>query len=280
MSGDFDAWIGRVEAATDTVSAKQARQMAATLGTEGLPLADGDPLPPLWHWMGWLPETPMAGLGPDGHPARGGFLPPVPLERRMWAGGRLSFHSALRIGQPMDRRSTILKVSEKTGSTGRMVFVTVSHEIHGPEGLAIAEEQDIVYVAMPERFTPPPPVPAPEGAVWSDPVSMDTVRLFRFSALTFNAHRIHFDLAYAQEVEKYPGLVVHGPMQAMLLMQAARLHAGLALPARFRFRGVRPMFHFDRMTLTGWPGADGAQALATVIEGGICCMQADIGWAA
>ena len=196
----------------------------------------------------------------------------------MWAGGRLKFHAPLRIGQPMQRRSTILKVSEKNGATGQMVFVTVGHEITGPEGLAVTEEQDIVYVAMPDRFTPPPPVAAPEGAAWADPVAMDTVRLFRFSALTFNAHRIHFDLPYATGVEKYPGLVVHGPMQAMLLMQAARAHAGNAMPARFRFRGVRPMFHFDSLALTGWPAAEGAQALATVIGDGLCCMQAEIGW--
>jgi 3-methylfumaryl-CoA hydratase len=198
----------------------------------------------------------------------------------MWAGGRLTFHGALRIGQPMRRRSTILKVSEKSGSTGAMVFVTVGHETSGPEGLAVTEEQDIVYVAMPDRFTPPPPVSAPEGAAWADPVTMDTVRLFRFSALTFNAHRIHFDLPYATEVEKYPGLVVHGPMQAMLLMQAARAHAGGGLPARFTFRGVRPLFHFDSVALTGWPVAAGAQALATVTGEGLCSMQAEIGWAA
>jgi 3-methylfumaryl-CoA hydratase len=278
MSSEFDAWVGRSEVAEDLVTSRQVRQMAATLGTEGVETAEGAPLPPLWHWMGWLPETPMAGLGPDGHPARGGFLPPVPLERRMWAGGRLSFHAPLRIGQPMRRTSSILKVVEKRGATGQMVFVTVGHEIAGSEGLAVTEEQDIVYVAMPDRFTPPPPVPAPAGSAWSDPVEMDTVRLFRFSALTFNAHRIHFDLPYATGVEKYPGLVVHGPMQAMLLMQAARLHAGGALPARFKFRGVRPMFHFDSVALTSWPLAEGVQALATVIGDDICCMQAEIGW--
>ena len=280
MSAALLDWVGRSEVAEDVVTLRQVRQMAATLGADGLALADGDRLPPLWHWMGWLPETPMAGLGSDGHPARGGFLPPVPLERRMWAGGRLVFHSALRIGQPMRRTSTILKVSEKAGSTGQMVFVTVGHETEGPDGLAISEEQDIVYVAMPDRFSLPPPVIAADGAAWADPVAMDTVRLFRFSALTFNAHRIHFDLPYATGVEKYPGLVVHGPMQAMLLMQAARDHAGGALPARFKFRGVRPMFHFDSVALTGWPAVEGAQALATVIGDNTCCMQAEIGWGA
>ncbi len=275
MSDEWQGWIGRTEDATDTITPRQARQMAATLDAR---VPDGL-LPPLWHWMGWAPETPMAGLGPDGHPARGGFLPPVPLERRMWAGGRLVFHAPLSVGEPMQRRSEILKVSEKTGTTGRMVFVTVGHEVHGAKGLAVTEEQDIVYVAMPERFSPPPPLVAPERPAWSEPVPMDTVRLFRFSALTFNAHRIHFDLPYAQSVEKYPGLVVHGPMQAMLLMAAAMRHTG-RMPASFRFRGVRPLFHTDSVTLTGWPEAEGKQSLAVVTGDGVMTMQADIGWAA
>ena len=272
MTGTFEAWVGRVEEAEDCVTPRQARQMAATLVAEE-PLEAGSPLPPLWHWMGWTPEVAMSGLGPDGHPARGGFLPPVPLERRMWAGGRLEFLAPLRIGEVMARRSTILKVAEKTGSTGRMVFVTVGHEVSGEAGLAIREEQDIVYVAMPERFMPPPPVVA-TAADWVEPVMADTVRLFRFSALTFNAHRIHFDLPYATGVEKYPGLVVHGPLQAMLLMQAARRRTGAAV-AGFRFRGVRPAFHSDALSLQG-----SGDELCTVSGSGQVCMQATVGWAA
>jgi 3-methylfumaryl-CoA hydratase len=268
--------VGRVEEAQDIVTARQARQLAATLDVSG-PFVDGDPLPALWHWMGWTPETPMAELGPDGHPAKGGFLPPVPLERRMWAGGRLEFLAPLRIGETLHRRSEILNVAEKTGSTGRMVFVTVRHEVTGQEGLAIREEQDIVYIAMPDRFTLPPPVPAPPAA-WRQDVAMDTVRLFRFSALTFNAHRIHFDLPYATAVEKYPGLVVHGPMQAMLLMQAARDRSGGNVPRGYRFRGVRPLFHFDALSLQGEGLAEGAEALATVNGEGLVCMRADIAW--
>ncbi len=275
MPGDFDDWIGRTETAEDIITPRQTRQMAATLDAT----APDGVLPPLWHWMGWQPETAMAGLGPDGHPARGGFLPPVPLERRMWAGGRLTFHAPLTVGAPMRRRSEILKVTEKTGTTGRMVFVTVGHRVEGPQGVAVTEEQDIVYVAMPEWFVPPPPQIAPDGAAWAEPVAMDSVRLFRFSALTFNAHRIHFDLPYAQQVEKYPGLVVHGPMQAMLLMAAAIRHRG-TLPASFRFRGVRPLFHTDTLAVTGWPEADGKQALAVVTGDGVMTMQADIGWTA
>lgn len=282
MSDDFSAWIGRADMASDIISPRQARQMAATLEVGGS-FADGDPLPALWHWMGWTPEAAMAELGPDGHPAKGGFLPPVPLERRMWAGGRLSFLAPLRIGEVLHRRSEILKVSEKSGTTGRMVFVTVRHEVSGDAGLAIREEQDIVYIAMPDRFNPPPPVPAPDAA-WRQEVAMDTVRLFRFSALTFNAHRIHFDLPYATGVERYPGLVVHGPMQAMLLMEAARARADGAMPRGYRFRGVRPLFHFDSLTLQGegrGAGQDGGGAseqLATVQGDGLVCMQAGIDW--
>ena len=279
MSASFDAWIGRTEEATDLIPLRQARQMAATLGDKRN-LKANDPLPPLWHWMGWQNDTPMDGLGPDGHPARGGFLPPIPLQRRMWAGGRLQFHQPLRIDQPMHRISTILNVVQKSGSTGEMVFVTLGHQISGPNGLAISEEQDLVYMAMPDHFSPPAPVIAPDTPAWANQMPMDTVRLFRFSALTFNAHRIHFDLPYATQVERYPGLVVHGPMQAMCLMAAAQRQKAGANPVRFRFRGIRPLFHFDQLQLMGWPATDSSQPLATVIDGNITCMQAQIGWAA
>jgi 3-methylfumaryl-CoA hydratase len=277
MSQDFQDWVGRQEEAADCITARQCRQMAATLEAAG-DFRDGAALPPLWHWMGWTPDTPMSGLGPDGHPARGGFLPPIALERRMWAGGRLTFHQPLAIGEALHRRSTILKVAQKSGASGEMVFVTVGHEVSGNDGLAISEEQDIVYVAMPDRFTPPPPSPAPDGALWSDPFPVDTVRLFRFSALTFNAHRIHFDLPYAREVEKYPDLVVHGPLQAMALMGAACRHRGM-WPMGFRFRGVRPAFHTDKLTLNGWSGQE-EQPLATVNHAGLHCMQATAIWSA
>ena len=282
MSGTYDAWIGRSEEATDTVTPRQARQMAATLGDTCAadPLEDGAILPPLWHWMGWSPDTPMAGLGIDGHPAKGGFLPPIALERRMWAGGRLQFHSPLRIGQPMIRRSEILKIIEKTGSAGSMVFVTVGHKTYGPDGLAVIEEQDIVYVAMPTTFTPPPPIAAPAGGVWVENPAIDTARLFRFSALTFNAHRIHFDLPYASDVEKYPGLIVHGPLQAMLLMEAARRHSNRDQPASFQFRGVRPLFHFNKVRLMAQNPVSDTQSMCTATEEGVICMQADISWRA
>jgi 3-methylfumaryl-CoA hydratase len=277
MAGEFDPWVGRVEEATDTIGPREVRRMAATLDRPADPTPGAD-LPPLWHWMGWAPEAPMAGLGPDGHPARGGFLPPVPLERRMWAGGRVSFHRPLRVGVPLHRRTEILKVAEKTGSAGRMVFVTLRHAIAGPEGPALTEEQDIVYVAMPDRFVPPPPVAAPAAPAWDEAAAIDTVRLFRFSALTFNGHRIHYDLHYARSVENYPDLVVHGPLQAMLLIAAAQRHRGGASPAGFCYRGVRPLFLGDGLRLMAEAEADGRQPLCTATGAGLVCMQAEVGW--
>ena len=275
-------WVGRVEEAEDTVGHHPVRSLAATLDYgpddwDRMGLEHGGPLPPLWHWLGFLPQVAQSRLDRDGHPQRGGFLPPVPLERRMWAGGRLVFHGGMRIGEVLHRRSEILKVSEKQGATGRMVFVTVGHRLTTARGLAVTEEQDIVYVAMPDRFAPPPPVAPPDDPQWTEDVAMDSVRLFRFSAVTFNAHRIHFDLEYARNVEKYPGLVVHGPLQAILLMEAARRRRGAA-PAAFQFRGIRPMFHFDRPRLMGHGAENNSQPLCTVTAEGAVCMQARVGW--
>jgi len=281
--GEFSAWVGRVETATDSVTVQQVAGLAATLdldqaARERLGLVAGGMLPALWHWLAFLPTTPMSQLGPDGHPKRGGFLPPVPLERRMWAGGRLHFQGEIRIGEPLERRSTILAVKDKAGRAGRMVFVTVEHRFSTEQGLAIVEEQDIVYVAIPERFTPPPPVEPPSPVALREAVPMDPVKLFRFSAVTFNGHRIHYDLDYSREVEKYPGLVVHGPLQAVLLMEAARRHRDGAMPKTYSFRGVRPLFHFEPVQVVGTAADGGEQQLATVNGEGHACMQATVTW--
>ncbi len=281
--GAFADWIGRVEEAEDSVPAQTARALAATLDMDAAAcaaagIAEGGPLPPLWHWLAYPPAAPMSALGADGHPRRGGFLPPVPLERRMWAGGKLRFEGEIRIGETLHRRSEIMKVSEKTGSTGRMVFVTVAHTLSTPRGLAVAETQDIVFMPMPERFTPPPPTLAPLTAAWVEPAAMDAARLFRFSAATFNAHRIHYDLVYATEVEKYPGLVVHGPLQAILLMEAARRRRGGAWPRGYAFRGVRPLFHHDALRLIGGAEEAGGQDLCTATGADYVCMQARVTW--
>jgi len=282
MAEDLAAWVGRTETRTDTITPRQIELMAATLDyapeTTRSVLAAGT-LPVLWHWMAFVPDAPMSNLGPDGHAKRGGFLPPVPLERRMWAGGRLVFHETpAPIGAPLERQSEILAITEKEGGSGRLVFVTVAHRIFGPEGLAIEEEHDIVYIAIPERFAPPPPKAAPEAPTWAEPVPVDPVLLFRYSALTFNGHRIHYDMDYTRTYEKYPGLVVHGPLQATLMAEAARRNAPGQRPARFSFRGVRPLFHFETLQITGHADAGGA-AVHAVNGDGLITMQGRMDWA-
>jgi 3-methylfumaryl-CoA hydratase len=248
---NFSAWVGRTQIAEGVVQPQTSALVQATLGDPAVSApSDGDCLPPLWHWYAFPPTAPMTELGRDGHPKLGGFLPPVRLERRMWAGGALTFHASLHVGEALTRRSRITAVSEKTGAAGDMVFVTVAHEIHGAHGLAVSELQDIVYLAIPESYRAPKPVEPPAAPDISEGMSVTEALLFRYSAITFNAHRIHYDLNYTQQVEHYPGLVVHGPMQANLLMDLAVRHRGRA-PSSFSFRGVHPMFCPDDMRLLG-----------------------------
>ncbi len=270
-------WIGRTEAAEGRLTREGAAMLAATLGHPAArppEVAEGAALPPLWHWAAFNAHPPMAELAADGHPRLGGFLPPVPLDRRMWAGGELRFTGDLRIGERLARQSEITAVTRKEGAAGPMVFVTVAHRVEGAAGL-IEERQDIVYLAIPPVFRPPRAIPAPAAPVIDEPVEVTEARLFRYSAATFNAHRIHYDLAYTREVENYPALVVHGPMQATLLMEAAIRHTGRA-PARFAFRGVHPLFLGDGLRLMAEPGAaPGALTLATVAAAGHRCLQAE-----
>ncbi|MBB4287194.1 FAS1-like dehydratase domain-containing protein [Roseospira goensis] len=274
------AAIGRTQTTTDQVTAVPVKLLQATLNDAAVTPAAGDPLPPLWHWLYFLPDATMSNVGPDGHPKRGGFLPAIALERRMWAGGRLTFHDdPPRLGDTITRDSEILDVQEKSGKAGDMVFVTVRHLISTPRGLAVEEEQDIVYIAMPTAFRPPPPVEAPADPAWRDPMTVDPVLLFRYSALTFNGHRIHYDRPYAMDVEKYPGLVVHGPLQAMALMEAARRHMPSGRPASYSFRGVRPLFDFDTVAIHAYARADGGHDVMTVNGDGHVCMKATVRWA-
>jgi 3-methylfumaryl-CoA hydratase len=229
-------WIGRTETRTDIVTAAPVAALAATLDI-GQP---GDALPPLWHWLYFLPFDRQSDLGPDGHAKRGGFLPPVDLPRRMWAGGRIDFHCPLRIGDNITRVSRIADVKVKEGRSGPLVFVLVRHEINNPEGLALTEEHDIVYRGHSSAAAAPPS--APTDAEWERIVHPDDVLLFRYSALTFNGHRIHYDRRYATEVEGYPGLVVHGPLLATLLVDLVRANMPAATVTRFEFRAVSPIF--------------------------------------
>ncbi len=258
-------WIGRAETLTDSLDTRRARAMQATLDRPPS-LSEGDPLPPLWHWLYFWEPTPVSGLGPDGHAARGGFLPPIELPHRMWAGGRLTFQRPLALGGAARKTSTIADVQEKQGRSGPLAFVTVRHEIADGDGLCLTEEQDIVYRGG-AGGTGRSGEPAPTDAAWSRRVVPDPVLLFRYSALTFNGHRIHYDQPYATETEGYPGLIAHGPLLATLLLDLMLNEGGQALPARFDFRALRPVFDTAAFTLNGRPGDSGADLWVADAEG-------------
>ncbi len=245
-------WIGRSETRTDTLTASPVAALAATLDRDDPPPAPGTPLPPLWHWLYFTPQTRASELGEDGHAKRGGFLPPVPLPRRMWAGGRLDFLQPLRVGETVTRVSTIKDVTIKEGRTGSLVFVCVRHEFSNAQGLALAEEHDIVYRDAPRPgAVPPEPTPAPADAQFMRAIVPDPVLLFRYSALTFNGHRIHYDRRYVTEAEGYPGLVVHGPLIATLLLDLLRRELPGATVQRFAFKAVRPTFDLHPFAVCG-----------------------------
>jgi 3-methylfumaryl-CoA hydratase len=233
-------WLGRSEAIEDTLRLQPANFMAATLDRD-IVLRHGDKLPPLWHWLYFLEAKPASQLGRDGHPKKGGFLPPVKLPRRMWAGGRFTFHAPLRLGETVRKVSTIRNIENKEGRTGALCFVTVQHEIFAGDQLAITEEQDIVYREDPEINAPnPEPRCAPDNAEFFETVSPNHVMLYRYSALTFNGHRIHYDVDYARNVEGYEGLVFHGPLTATLLVDLATRTFGRQ-PVHFSFKGLAPL---------------------------------------
>ena len=247
-------WIGRSTQASDIVTAQLVKGLRATLFLEIGEPKTGDAAPFTTHWCMAQPVFPASELGPDGHPARGGFLPPVPLPRRMWAGGELEFFDHLRLGDEVTRTSRIAEVTMKTGSTGPLCFVSVDHLITTPRGTAIRERQDIVYRDA-STTSPAPAKPAgpPPVAKHRESHMADTVLLFRYSALTFNGHRIHYDRDYVTKVEGYPGLIFHGPMQAALLVEfAARLHGGNA-PKKFAYRGVQPLFEGSEFSVNANP---------------------------
>ena len=257
---NLDHWLGRTETATDVVTAAPCAALSATLDRSPDRPPAGTPLPPLWHWLYFLPLYRQSEVGPDGHARRGEFLPPVPLPRRMWAGSELEFHEPLRVGDEVTRVSTIAGITEKSGRSGLLVFVKLRHELRrGDEAaVAIAETHDIVYREAARRdATAPPAVAAPGAAAWEREVVPDAVLLFRYSALTFNGHRIHYDRRYVTEVEGYPGLIVHGPLLATLLLDLLREHRDDARVVRFAFRASRPLFDTDPFFLCGQPADDG-----------------------
>jgi 3-methylfumaryl-CoA hydratase len=258
-TADPKAWIGRTETAHDLIGATPVQALAATLDLEDPMAAVGLPLPPLWHWLFFLPLHQQRDIGPDGHARRGGFLPPVPLPRRMWAGSRFEFRAPLRVGDTVARKSEIEDVRDRTGRSGRLCFVTVRHELHcnGAPEPALVEWHEIVYrEATRSTDAEPPRQQTRADAQWQRTINPDVVLLFRYSALTFNGHRIHYDRRHAAEVEGYPGLVVHGPLIATLLMDLLRRHRPDADVASFAFKAVRPAFDDHALTLCG--RSDGA----------------------
>ncbi len=257
LARDYGAWLGRRRVREEVVRPWPARALAATLDRDPEGLVEGSRLPWGWHWLHFHDPVRASELGTDGHEALGRFLPDVPLERRMWAGGRIRFHAPLVLGEPARRVSTVDRITPKRGRTGTLVFVTVKHEIHGPDGLAVEEEQDIVYRSPPERGAAAEPARyvAPERARVVGRFRADAVTLFRFSALTFNAHRIHYDHPYATHAEGYPGLVVHGPLLALLLLDAgAALRSGDV--AAFEYRALAPLFCDEEFEILTAPSDD------------------------
>ena len=276
---DFDslrAWIGRSETRADRATAMPIAALAATLDRDDPAPAAGSEVPPLWHWLYFTPLTRASELGHDGHARLGGFLPPVPLPRRMWAGGRLEFAHPLRVGDEMTRNSRIVEVSGKSGRSGALVFVTVQHAIANAFGVALREEHDIVYREAPRADAPlQPPQVAPRDEVFAREVVPDPVLLFRYSALTFNGHRIHYDRSYVTEVEGYPGLVVHGPLIATLLLDLLRRERPAARVHRFAFKALRPLFDIHRFSVCGRPDGDRRYRLWARDHEGALAMQAD-----
>jgi len=257
---NFSDWIGRTQTVTDVATATPYAALSATLDRPAERPPAGTPLPALWHWLYFLPLFRQSEVGTDGHAKRGGFLPPIPLPRRMWAGSQFRFHAPLYIGDVLTRVSTIDDVTEKSGRTGALVFVKVRHEIRRQDepDVALTEFHDIVFREAPkEGDTAPRPKMAPGSAAWEQRWVPDDVLLFRYSALTFNGHRIHYDRRYVTGVEGYPGLVVHGPLLATLLLDLLRHRRPDAVVTRYEFRAIRPLFDIDPFYACGEPQPDG-----------------------
>lgn len=267
-------WVGKSESRTDVIDARPVELLSATLDRDDPQPRLGDALPPLWHWLFFLPAYRQSEVGADGHAKRGGFLPPVPLPRRMWAGSRIEWHRPLAIGDEVSRESRIVSVTPKSGRSGALVFVVVRHEIFRGGKLALGEEHDVVYRELrgPGAAAGAAATPASERAAWTRRIVPDDVLLFRYSALTFNSHRIHYDRRYVTEVEGYPGLVVHGPLLATLLVDLLRRNRPDVALKRFEFRALAPLFDIapfdvcgraeDGGTLALWAqGSDGAVAM-------------------
>lgn len=257
MSSELDtwrSWVGRTEEHEDRIDRGRARALQKTLVDAEVPVENGEELPPLWHWIYFWTVAAKNDIGPEGHAARNTFLPPINLPRRMWGGSKFVFHRPLIIGADAWRISTIKDITEKSGTSGPLVFVTLSHEISDAEGLCLEEEMTIVYreAHKPGQHSKPGE-PAPAVTPWRQKIEPNPVLLFRYSALTMNSHRIHYDWKYTTEVEGYAGLVVHGPLLATLMVELLR-HKRPGNPlTHFSFRAERPVFDTAPFIVAGKP---------------------------
>lgn len=272
----YQEWLGKTQSASDILTIAPMEGLAATLDRDVTTFTLGDALPPLWHWLYFLVPAKQSELAQDGHPQRGDFLPPIPLPRRMWAGSRTNFIRPLLTGEGIERRSTIKSIRLKQGRSGNLGFVCVAHELHDSAGPLLQEEHDIVYRDMPTgNASAQPPLQMDEAHDFSRTVTPDPTLLFRYSALTFNAHRIHYDRAYGADVESYPGLVVHGPLLATFLVELLNDNYPGATLSGFSFKAIRPVFDIDSFRVCGRKPDDSGNAKLWIEDSaGNLCMEA------
>lgn len=276
MTDNYDAWIGKQLVTDALVTAYQADALAATLDRDDPLFREGDPIPPGWHQFYMREVVKLRDTAPDGHPKRGDFLPPIDLPRRMWAGTEATYHKPIHVGERIRNTTTIEAVTPKTGKTGALVFLRLVHEIAGENGVATTEIQNVVYreEAKPGAVAPEPP-PAPGEAVWKRAIHPTEVLLFRFSALTMNSHRIHYDRSYVTEVEKYPGLLVHGPLTQTLLLDLFRREMPTTLLKQFNVRAISPLYDIADFTVEGASDGDGRANLWALNPDGRLAMSAE-----
>ncbi|MGE0747745.1 MAG: MaoC family dehydratase N-terminal domain-containing protein [Rhodospirillales bacterium] len=277
MSTDYSSWIGRTRTEEGFCRAYPSDMLNATLDRDDAPLKNGDAIPPGWHIIYFYELVKLADTGRDGHARLGTFMPPVPAERRMWASTSMTFHRPLKVGEHLKKVTTIRSIESKDGGQGPLTFVTLRNEIFGDGTLATTDDHTTVYRGPADPNAPPPaPRPAPGKAVWRRTIHPTTVLLFRFSALTMNSHRIHYDLDYVRDVEKYPGLLFHGPLTMVMLLDLFRREKPQAELKTFKVRAVSPLYHTADFTVEGEPAADGRSAkLWAMNPAGALAMQAD-----
>ena len=277
-SGDYEKWIGKSESTTDELTLSPLNAMAATMDKNLTNFQPGDKIPDLWHWLFFLEPAPQAKIAKDGHPKRGEFLPPIPLPRRMWAGSRFDFIRPLRAGERVERNSIIKNVEIKEGRSGVLAFVSVLHEISDDTGIALSEEHNIVYRDNPSsKPSSPFTKKAPNNSDYSRYITPDPVFLFRYSALTFNGHRIHYDREYVTKEEGYPGLIVHGPLLATLLIDSFAEQQPKFKITKFNFKAIHPVFDLHPFKVCGLnPNSENKASLWIEDHKGNLCMQSEI----